>query len=91
MRFVAASDATGLDPAGYRVAMPDLQNADAGTRPLALLGFELPLSAKVLTSSSTQRTAGSIRTTRPVIKDVHDRDAHLAQKIAEAGGARNAP
>ena len=31
---LAASDAVGLDPADYRVAMPDLQNADAGARPL---------------------------------------------------------
>ena len=42
---LAASDAVGLDPADYRVAMPDLQSADPG----ALLRFELALSAKVLT------------------------------------------
>jgi murein L,D-transpeptidase YcbB/YkuD len=46
---LAASDAVGLDPADYRVAMPDLQSADAGARPPALLRFELALSAKVLT------------------------------------------
>ena len=43
---LAASDAVGLDPADYRVAMPDLQSADAGA---ALLRFELALSAKALT------------------------------------------
>ena len=46
---LAASDAVGLDPADYRVAMPDLQSVDAGARPPALLRFELALSAKVLT------------------------------------------
>jgi L,D-transpeptidase YcbB len=46
---LAASDAVGLDPEDYRVAVPDLQNVDAGERPLALLRFELALSAKVLT------------------------------------------
>ncbi len=46
---LAASDAVGLDPADYRVAVPDLQSADAATRPPALLRFELALSAKVLT------------------------------------------
>ena len=61
MRFVAASDAIGLDPAGY------------GLRPLG----------------STPRAARSIRTARPVIKDVYDRDAHLAQAIAKTSAARN--
>ena len=46
---LAESDAVGLDPADYRVALPDLQNADAGAAPAALLRFELALSAKVLT------------------------------------------
>jgi murein L,D-transpeptidase YcbB/YkuD len=46
---LAASDAVGLDPADYRVAMPDLHSADAGAMPPALLRFELALSAKVLT------------------------------------------
>lgn len=46
---LAASDAGGLDPADYRVAMPDLQSTDAGAVPPALLRFELALSAKVLT------------------------------------------
>jgi L,D-transpeptidase YcbB len=44
---LGASDAVGLDPADYQVAVPELQNADAG--PPALLRFELALSAKVLT------------------------------------------
>ena len=46
---LAQSDAVGLDAADYRVAMPDLQSAVAGDKPLALLRFELALSAKVLT------------------------------------------
>ena len=46
---LAASDAVGLDPADYRVAMPDLQSADPGARLPALLRFEFALSAKVLT------------------------------------------
>jgi murein L,D-transpeptidase YcbB/YkuD len=49
MARLAASDAVGLDPADYRVAMPDLERADADARPSALLRFELALSAKVLT------------------------------------------
>jgi murein L,D-transpeptidase YcbB/YkuD len=47
--MLAASDTVGLDPADYRVAMPDLQSAEAGAKPPALLRFELALSAKVLT------------------------------------------
>jgi L,D-transpeptidase YcbB len=46
---LAASDAVGLDPADYHVAVPELQSADAGAGPPALLRFELALSAKVLT------------------------------------------
>jgi murein L,D-transpeptidase YcbB/YkuD len=46
---LAASDAVGLDPSDYQVAVPELQNADAGAGPPALLRFELALSAKVLT------------------------------------------
>gem|GEM_PF-1004963 len=46
---LGASDALGLDPADYRVEIPDLQSDDARARPAALLRFELALSAKVLT------------------------------------------
>jgi murein L,D-transpeptidase YcbB/YkuD len=46
---LAASDAVGLDPADYQVAVPEPQSADAVAAPAALLGFELALSAKVLT------------------------------------------
>ena len=46
---LATSDAVGLDPADYRVAVPDLQSADVSARPSALLRFEFALSAKVLT------------------------------------------
>jgi len=46
---LAASDSVGLDPADYRVALPELQSANTGDTPLALLRFELALSAKVLT------------------------------------------
>jgi murein L,D-transpeptidase YcbB/YkuD len=46
---LAASDAVGLDPADYQVAMPGLESADPGARSSALLRFELALSAKVLT------------------------------------------
>ena len=46
---LAASDTVGLDPADYRVAMPDLKSADPDAGPSALLRFELALSAKVLT------------------------------------------
>jgi L,D-transpeptidase YcbB len=49
MAALAASDAVGLDPADYQVAMPEQQNADSVTAPAALLHFELALSAKVLT------------------------------------------
>jgi L,D-transpeptidase YcbB len=46
---LAASDAVGLDPADYRVALPDLDSNDATARAHALLRFDLALSAKVLT------------------------------------------
>jgi len=46
---LAASDSVGLDPADYRVALPELQSANTGDTPLALMRFELALSAKVLT------------------------------------------
>jgi len=44
---LSASDAVGLDPADYRVALPDL--ADADGKAAALLRFELELSARLLT------------------------------------------
>jgi L,D-transpeptidase YcbB len=47
--LLAASDTVGLDPADYRVAMPDLASLDAAAKPAALLRFDLTLSAKVLT------------------------------------------
>jgi L,D-transpeptidase YcbB len=46
---LAASDAVGLDPADYRVALPDLDSNDATAKSEALLRFDLALSAKVLT------------------------------------------
>jgi murein L,D-transpeptidase YcbB/YkuD len=46
---LAASDAVGLDPADYQVAVPEPQSADAVAGLPALLRFELALSAKVLT------------------------------------------
>ena len=46
---LATSDTVGLDPADYRVALPELDAADAAARAAALLRFELALSAKVLT------------------------------------------
>ena len=49
MSTLAASDTVGLDPADYRVALPNLENTDAAATAQALLRFDLALSAKVLT------------------------------------------
>jgi murein L,D-transpeptidase YcbB/YkuD len=46
---LATSDTVGLDPADYRVTLPDPPGADAGATTQALLGFDVALSAKVLT------------------------------------------
>ena len=46
---LAAAGTVGLDPEDYRVALPETQNADPAAAALALLRFELALSAKVLT------------------------------------------
>jgi murein L,D-transpeptidase YcbB/YkuD len=46
---LAASDKFGLDPADYRVSVPDLAIADDTGRLKALLQFDLTLSAKALT------------------------------------------
>ena len=46
---LAGSDTVGLDPADYRVALPDLSGTDAAANAQALLRFDLALSAKVLT------------------------------------------
>ena len=46
---LAASDAVGLDPTDYRVALPDLTGTDAPATAQVLLRFDLALSAKVLT------------------------------------------
>src|SRR3954468_3681001 len=46
---LAASDTVGLDPADYRVTLPNLPSTDAIVTAQALLRFDLALSAKVLT------------------------------------------
>jgi murein L,D-transpeptidase YcbB/YkuD len=43
------SDTVGLDPADYRVVLPDTSGTDATAAAQALLRFDLALSAKVLT------------------------------------------
>jgi murein L,D-transpeptidase YcbB/YkuD len=45
---LAASDSVGLDPADYRVALPDLAGKDPLAAAQALLRFDLALSGKVL-------------------------------------------
>jgi murein L,D-transpeptidase YcbB/YkuD len=46
---LTASDTVGLDPADYRVTLPDLPSTDSAATAQALLRFDLALSAKVLT------------------------------------------
>jgi len=49
MAALNASDKVGLEPADYRVDVPNLDGLDGGARQSALLRFELSLSAKALT------------------------------------------
>jgi L,D-transpeptidase YcbB len=78
---LAASDTVGLDPADYRVALPEL-GSDAAATAQALLRFDLALSAKILTYA-LDATRGRIDPNR--LSGYHDlprKRVDLAQALA---------
>jgi murein L,D-transpeptidase YcbB/YkuD len=85
---LAKSDTVGLDPADYRVALPALDGADAGARALALLRFDLALSARVLTYV-LDATRGRIDPNR--LSGYHDLPRKSVDLAAALGEIAQAP
>jgi murein L,D-transpeptidase YcbB/YkuD len=83
MAALAASDKVGLNPADYRVDVPNLDNVDGAARQTALLRFELRLSSKALTYV-LDATRGRIDPDR--LSGYHD----LPRKTVDLGKAMNA-
>ena len=83
MAALAASDKVGLDPADYRVDVPNLDGVDGAARQTALLHFELSLSSKALTYV-LDATRGRIDPDR--LSGYHD----LPRKTVDLGKAMDA-